>query len=411
MRLPSRSRRAPTSARFLAVAAFGLAACGGGGKDCCGPPPEVPDLDVVGLGAVSTRFTAELAVRGSYAYTSTWGQRAPGAYGNVINVWNVAGASPTLVRTIDVPGTGVTTTGDIQVSDDGTLLVVATERVNGSIVIFDLTDPASPTLRSVFMSPHTTDGVHTAEVQRVNGKLYAFLSIDPTTGPARLTIVDLSDPSTPVELFSQTMGRPFVHDVFVRDGVLFTALWNDGLTIWDIGGGGRGGTPASPVQLGNVQTVDGAVHNVWWFHDPSNGAKRYAFVGEEGPGSVGSSSVGDIHVVDVSDMSAPREVAFYHVAGAGTHNFSMDEANGILYAAFYNAGVRALDVRGDLSACTASQKDANERCDLGKMGRELAAGLTTRGNVYVWGVQYDGAAYVYASDMLNGLWKLTRATR
>ena len=38
------------------------------------------------------------------------------------------------------------------------------------------------------------------------------------------------------------------------------------------------------------------------------------------------------------------------LAGAGAHNFSVDEAKGLLYAAYYNAGVRVLDVRGDLGA-------------------------------------------------------------
>ena len=31
-------------------------------------------------------------------------------------------------------------------------------------------------------------------------------------------------------------------------------------------------------------------------------------------------------------------------------------------------------------------------------------------SVYVWGVYYDGTS-VYASDMLNGLWKLTPVVR
>jgi hypothetical protein len=135
------------------------------------------------------------------------------------------------------------------------------------------------------------------------------------------------------------------------------------------------------------------------------------FVGEEGPGSGSiNSSNGDVHVVDVSDMSAPREIAFYHVDGAGTHNFSVDEQRGILYAAYYNAGVRALDVRGDLSSCTPAQKAPDGRCDLKKMGRELAAGLQNAENVFVWGVHFDGS-FVYASDMVSGLWKLAAADR
>jgi hypothetical protein len=75
-------------------------------------------------------------------------------------------------------------------------------------------------------------------------------------------------------------------------------------------------------------------------------AIRYVFVGEESNFSLFSFTSGDVHIVDVSDMAAPREVAFYHVNGAGTHNFSVDEQRGILYAAYYNAGIRAFDVRG-----------------------------------------------------------------
>ena len=193
-------------------------------------------------------------------------------------------------------------------------------------------------------------------------------------------------------------------------------MWNDGVAIWDIGGGGMGGTVANPVELGRLETVNGEVHNIWWMKDSVTGIARYAFIGEEGPGTIGVSSTGDVHVVDVSTPSAPREVAFYTVPGAGTHNFSVDEQNGILYAAYYNAGVRALDVRGDLGTCTDAQKSSPANttvalCDLRKMGRELGIGLSDRGNaVYVWGVQYLSGS-LYASDMINGLWKLTPVTR
>jgi hypothetical protein len=142
---------------------------------------------------------------------------------------------------------------------------------------------------------------------------------------------------------------------------------------------------------------------------------KYAFIGEEGP-STGSQASGDIHVVDVSNMSAPREVAYYTVPGAGTHNFSVDEVNGILYAAYYNGGVRAIDVRGDLDTCTDAQRSHPNGsvvalCDLTRMGRELAVGLVIPGNpVFIWGVQYTGGA-VYASDMLAGLWKLRPFSR
>jgi hypothetical protein len=371
------------------------------------PPLSAAALHVDGQGAVPDRYTAELWIRGDVGYTTTWGTRSTAngvTRGNAVNIWNVAGPAPVLVDSILVPD--ATTLGDIQVSDDGKLLVVATEFTPGSIVIYDLADPLKPQLISRFSNGDTTPGVHTAEVQRVNGKLYAFLSIDPGGGQAaKLVIVDLSNPASPTQVFVRTMGNPYVHDVYVREGILMTALWNDGISIFDIGGGGKGGSVANPVLLGSARTVGGKVHNIWWYHDAS-GNKRYAFVGEEGSGSIGSSAIGDIHVVDVSDLTAPREVAFFDIPGAGTHNFSMDEARGILFAAFYNAGVTALDVRGDLGGCDATMKSSDGRCDLGKMSRELGRGLADVGfPVYVWGVQSVGAK-IYASDMLNGLWKI-----
>ena len=385
-----------------------------------------PVIGSAALGAVSERFTAELWVHGNTAYTTTWGSRMSAgvsAPGNAIKIWDVSGNAPVLVDSVIV--SGASTLGDIQASADGSLLVVATEFSPGSIVIYSLANPRKPVQLARFSSANTQPGVHTAELQRVNGKLYAFLSVDPRSNPAtpaRLVIVDLSNPAAPIEIASRIIGRPYQHDVFVRDGILFTAEWHDGMSIWDIGGAGRGGSVANPVRLGNVATVGGSAHNVWWYHDASGG-KKYAFVGEEAPGQP---SAGDIHVVDVSDFDNPKEVAFFSVPGAGTHNFWMDEARGFLYAAYYNAGVRVLDMRGDLSACAAAHRSSDGRCNLALMGRERARALDasqSRGpsfhldgdghahgpgdaaGVYVWGVHGSGGR-VFASDMQQGLWRL-----
>lgn len=369
-------------------------------------------MTVVGRGTVSDRYTAELWARGNYAYTTSWGRRgAAQVAGNTFYVWNVSGASPVLVDSVFTDST-VSTIGDVQVSDDGTLLVVPTELAPGSIRIYDLANPVKPRLVSRYTSATILRGVHTCEVARVNGRLYAFLSVNrSSTGLANLEIVDLSDPAAPKSAFVRAMGNPFIHDVFVRDGLLFTALWDDGLAIWDIGGGGKGGTVASPVEIGRVRTLGGEVHNAWWYHDGATGSKKYVFVGQEGPGVVGSGSSGDIHVVDISNPAAPTEVAFLRIDGGGTHNFSVDEARGFLYAAYYNAGVQVVDVRGNLGACSGDAKGSDGRCDLKKAGRHYAEGLRNAGvPVFVWGVHFVGD-FVYASDMLNGLWKLQGYTR
>ena len=369
---------------------------------------------------VTSRNTAEVSPldgpRGKFVYTSSWNRRTGATCtanncGNVVYVWYLGGATPAMVDSVVVESVAmVNTTGDLQVSDDGSLLVVATEPY-GEIVTYSLADPAHPTLLSRYSTPNLVNGVHTAELARINGKNYVYASIDPRgTAPARLTIVDLSDPRAPREVWSRVMGNPFVHDVWIYNGYLLTALWHDGMTVWDIGARGKG-TPAAPDSVANVRTVGGYVHNIWWGRDEGTGSTRYAFLGEEGPAAIGASSSGDVHVVDMSDITRPREVAYYTVRGAGTHNFSVDTKNGILYAAYYNAGVRALDIRGDLGTCTAAQQGSVGRCDLTKMGREIGTGLASGSpSVFVWGVEYlNGSLYV--SDMPGGLWVLNPATR
>ena len=413
-------RRLPVSF-LLALAAFG-AGCGSDSNSATDPrdtPNRCPAtgsqnkaMTVLGCGDFKpSRITGEINVHGTTAYTTTWNNRSATS---ALYVWDVAGSVPTFVDSVLVDG--ASTLGDVVVTPDGKYLVVATEYAGGSIVIYGLTDPRKPLFVTRFTNAETTPGVHTAEVGLVNGRLYAFLCVDQGSAPAKLVIVDITNPAAPQEVYSRFIGTPYVHDTFLRDGILFLGLWNGGVAIWDLGGAGKGGTPSNPVDVGLVQTANGHVHNIWWLKDPVTGSSRYALVGEESPGAVGTSSSGDIHVVDVSNMSSPREVAFYTVPGAGTHNFSVDEQNGILYAAYYNGGIRAIDVRGELGTCTAAQtsspvNQAVQLCDLSKMGRELAVGLQDRGiPVYVWGVQYLNGS-VYASDMLNGIWKLGAVSR
>ncbi|HTY05536.1 MAG TPA: hypothetical protein VMC86_03380 [Gemmatimonadales bacterium] len=193
-----------------------------------------------------------------------------------------------------------------------------------------------------------------------------------------------------------------VHDTFIRNGILIVCEWNSGVAIYDIGNGIKGGSPTNPVLLSQLipsdDNVTGGpqVHNAWWFWNPVTGERRYLFLGQEGPGKVGSTSIGDIHVLDVSDLTKPSEVAFFHDPVAGTHNFWMDEQHQILYAAYYNQGVVSLDVSGTLSGDLSSRLIDSVR-------------VGGPGDTYTWGVQlFNGS--LYAVDMLSGLWRLSADT-
>jgi len=238
-----------------------------------------------------------------------------------------------------------------------------------------------------------TPGTYTIEAVVANG-----------AAPARFTVVASGQPAVQPTLVAEVPIPPNygIHDTFVRDGIAFVSAWNTGMRLYDVGGGGRGGSPANPVLISTIITATNGVaggaqvHNAWWFHNRVRNEKRYLFVGQEGPGVVGSQSSGDLHVVDVSDLANPVEVAFLRIPGAGVHNFWMDEGREVLFASWYNGGVVAVDVSGTLSGNLAS--------------RVLTQALPGGGNnTYIWGVMLVGNT-LFASDMRSGFWALDPVT-
>jgi hypothetical protein len=388
-----RIRRQVVSPALLAV----LAACGGGddGNGGTDPPPVSSFQIQAGGDNVNDRFSSDLWVHGAWAYTGTWGG-APrnGARGDVVKIWSLdADGAPTLVDSLKVPA--IATVSDVQVSDDGALLVFSAERgANAGLYVYDLTDPRTPAFLD---SALVADGLHTATVAEIAGHRYVFAARNPKN-PA-LIIYDITIPSAIVVAATVPIPPAYgIHDTFVRDGLAFVFAWNTGVIIYDVGNGIVGGSPTQPREVSRLLTSDNnvaggpQVHNGWWFHNPVRNEQRYLFIGQEGVGTIGSQSSGDLHVVDVADLAHPSEVAFFHLDGAGTHNFWVDEDRQILYMAYYNAGVVALDVSGVLA---------------GDLSARLIAKIQPGGtaDTYTWGVQLAGGS-LYAIDMLSGLWQL-----
>jgi hypothetical protein len=380
----------------------------GGGQFVKATTPSLPDsaifhqtarkaMTVLGGGNnVPERYTSDLWVHGDYAYTGTWGMRS--AQGNTLKVWNIAGGTPVLADSVKLITVG--TVSDNEVSADGSLLLLTTEGGGGSngIYIYSLADPAHPALLD---SQVGFTGIHTGTFATIGGQLYVFAAKNPSA-PALLVFriqVDSVDKIVQVGSVAQPANYG-IHDQFIRDGYAFASVWNTGIRIYDVGNGSHGGTPAVPVLVSTLVTQTdigcACVHNAWWYQDPQGG-KKYLFVGQEGPGAVGSSSSGDIHLVDITNMNAPEEIGSYHMAdvggqSAGVHNFWADESRGILYAAYYNGGVLALDISGH---------------PFGNLETRQISVLRPAGaGTYVWGVMLANGA-LWASDMLSGLWKLS----
>ena len=194
-------------------------------------------------------------------------------------------------------------------------------------------------------------------------------------------MVDVSNPAAPTEV-AQFYSGPSLHDVYLRNGLAFLSYWDQGLVILDVGNGVAGGSPANPVEVSRLQIPGYLVHNAWYW--PSAG---YVFVGDE------INVPGRMLVIDVSDLSNPVEVASFSATGAAPHNFWLDESRGILYAAWYSSGLRAIDVNGPLMG------------ELQRQGRQVAEVLYDGGNTMTWAPQLDNGR-IYLSDLFSGVWVL-----
>lgn len=342
---------------------------------------------VVGNGPVPNRFTSDLWLHANFAYTGTWGcfgACTDSTQGNRLFAWDVSDPGrPVRTDSVRVDARVV---NDVKIGADGGLAILSQEGSSdgrNGITLLDLADPLHPRVITRY-TQGLENGVHNLWIEGS----HAYIVEDGASASGGLHILDVSNPAAPVEVASFYAGTSFVHDVYVRDGLAFVSHWDAGLIILDVGNGIRGGSPSRPVEVSRIITSRGNVHNVWYWP-----AAAYAFVGEE---DFNASAPGRMHVVDLSDLTRPVEVADFFLPGDPPHNFWLDESAGILFAAWYSNGVRALDVSGRLLGSL--DRQAREYSSLRPSG--------SRGAGRIWAPQLHQGV-VYASDMDNGLWALS----
>jgi hypothetical protein len=146
-------------------------------------------LTVAGGGNnVPDRWSSDLWVHGTHAYTGTWGgiSRDDNA-GNAVKIWRLgASGAPTLVDSLIVQGIG--TVSDVEVSSDGKLLVFSAEgSTRPGVYVYSLADPEKPVLLGSYP---VSVGVHTASLADIGGKRYVFAAKNPSD-PA-LLILDIT---------------------------------------------------------------------------------------------------------------------------------------------------------------------------------------------------------------------------
>jgi hypothetical protein len=362
-----------------------------------------------------TRFSTEevwLHQDGKHAYLGS------GSGGDVLYALDISDPSnPTVTDSVI---TNTRRVNDVMTFPDGKFLVFtregASDRKNG-IVICSIDDPAHPKIIAEF-TEGVTGGVHSIFVNKQD-KFGTFLYLT-NDGTGALHVLDVNDPYHPKEVARwKTEGRPdagrSLHDIDIRDGLLYASYWNDGLVVLDIGNGIKGGSPSNPALVSQFKydlnalykqvEVDGGpgfirgTHTAWR-------SKNYVFIADEVfPASypkgtkdaAAGRAYGRLQVIDVSDLAHPKSVAWYEPEYGGVHNVWV--LGDTLYMGAYNAGFRVFDISGDL------------RGDLRAQGREIGHLNTAdmdgkvKNTAMTWGVVVnpkDGLAYV--NDDNNGLW-------
>ncbi|WP_020402761.1 LVIVD repeat-containing protein [Gracilimonas tropica] len=358
------------------------------------------ELEVVGHGKVLDVHTSDLWVwEGTdgrdYAITGTWGASGDAYF------WDVT--DPANLTPIDTVRVDARTVNDVKISEDGTIGVLtregASNRKNG-IVILDVSDPYNVEVITEY-NDGLTGGVHNAFIYE--NHVYAV------NNGTRYDIINIEDPANPYTVNRFELDTPghSIHDVWIEDGIAYSSNWRDGVVAVDIGSknselADAGGSPENPVKLGSYTYPSGWNHAAFPFKSESTG-DFYVIAGDEAfPNGLPSrnnpaAAAGWIHFVKFDGWDNPKEVARYQVPEAGTHNFWV--VGDTLYVAYYNGGLRIVDISGELMG------------NLYDQGREIAKFEPTHGDAIVpnapftWGPQ-PYKDYIFISDWNSGLWSV-----
>ena len=365
-------------------------------------------ISVTGRGSVTNVHTSDFwpwtgKDGRDYALLGTWGGDGWAYVMDITDLGNIVRSDSIRVDARII--------NDVTVSPDGRYGVLAREgasdRKNG-VVILDLATPAHPKIAATVVD-NLTGGVH--NMFATNDYLFAI------SGGDKYVIVDVRDIAHPKVVSEYNHPNSRVHDVWVNDGIAYSSEWGTGVVAVDVGNGKYGGTIEKPVLIGTYATTSGATHEIYPYHQKSTG-KVYLFLGDEimsregrvwegtnymgdlfgakpKAGGVPQTSAGYTHIVDFTDPKNPRNIAKYHQEEFGAHDIIVEDD--IMYQAYYDGGLRVVDVSGELVGNLAEQR------------REIAVykpfdpqGYTPNASFVMNAMPWKG--HILFTDFNSGLW-------
>lgn len=365
-------------------------------------------IAVTGRGSITHVHTSDLwpwtARDGrDYALVGTWGGDG---WAYVFDITNLGAIVKTDSIKVDAR-----VINDVTVSPDGRYGALSREgasnRVNG-VVILDLANPAHPKVAATF-DQELTGGVH--NMFATNDHLFALSNGD------KYVIIDMKDIYKPKFAGEYDHPNSRIHDVWVHDGIAYSSEWGTGVVAVDVGNGKYGGTIEKPKLIATYPTTSGATHEIFPYVQKSTG-KVYLFLGDEimsrqgrvwegtnympdlfgdqpKRGGVPQTSAGYTHIIDFTDPKNPVNIAKYHQEEFGSHDIIVEDD--VMYQAYYDGGLRIVDVSGELVGNLADQR------------REIAVykpfdpqGFTANASFVMNAMPWKG--HILFTDFNSGLW-------
>lgn len=221
-------------------------------------------------------------------------------------------------------GSGSVTHRDYHIN--GTLLYAVCDQGPSTLQIFDLAGlPQS--VETIYDDDDLVVTAHNVFVDNSTDRMY-LCNMDRPGLTTPVMVVDVSNPSNPMELYDLSPWVSGCHDVYAENDTVWINALGAGLLVM--------GMEDGPAMLGTLEDYpgQGTNHSGWWLPEE----EIYVFADE--------THGAPLKVVDTSDLTDLQVIATFEsgtATNAIAHNMMVRE--GLVYVSYYHDGLQVFDLR------------------------------------------------------------------